>query len=57
MTLLLFILFTTGILIDILAYFIKERTWIWVPLFVSGSLLVATPLLVLIYFLIYPSMN
>lgn len=57
MTLLLLILFLVGILLDILAYFMKEKTWIWIPLFVFGSLLIALPLLVLIYFLPLPSMN
>ncbi|MGT2949840.1 hypothetical protein [Streptococcus cuniculi] len=57
MTLLLFILFIVGILLDVLAYLIKERTWFWIPLFVLGSLLVALPLLILIYFLTLPSMN
>ncbi|MBF0787951.1 MULTISPECIES: hypothetical protein [unclassified Streptococcus] len=51
MTLLLLILFIVGILFDVLAYLIKERTWVWIPLFVFGSLLVALPLLVLIYFI------
>lgn len=57
MTLLLFILFIVGILLDGLAYLIKEKNWIWIPLFVIGSLLIALPLLVLIYFLTLPSMN
>ncbi len=57
MTLLLFILFIVGILFDVLAYLIKERTWFWIPLFVFGSVLVVLPLLVLIYFLTLPSMN
>ncbi|MBF0779187.1 hypothetical protein [Streptococcus cuniculi] len=57
MTLLLFILFIVGILLDVLAYLIKERTWSWIPLFMFGSLLIALPLLTLIYFLTLPSTN
>lgn len=57
MTLLLFILFIVGILLTILAYLMKERTWFWLPLFVFGSLLVALHLLVLIYFLTLFSIN